>query len=1088
MEFFNFDPSDYQVLEDIEFDETIQRPEKIRFFTLTEQTSDAYEKLLPRGRVTRFQREEIRKEIERLQDLYDAYVIALPEDYRLREPSYGKRFSWIHPVYADDDLKSYEWGTQYIPLFENTRQPGFYPRLLAALPRPFADGTDGQPYDIQEPTLFVNNQGQNPLQALPRYEMTRTQRHEDKTISVVKVPVDGTDDVVRFVGYYLDKRPLDIPNPMAEHPFLKSNEPGMVESVAPLADVVPSLDAILTHAVPVTKDPYVEGEKYLKLYDVKLKDIPWSAWKSKFPPVEIVNEAPLGEPIAYPKPAQLAPPDNVIEAYKSSYEPGVSVRLWLMNRLDGGNMIPELLRSQVIDNGSVESIPAVDLEQAAYPETTMEECMLMGKSFPDFLITGNLRRRVNIIDKDKHIFEIKYQCVPLEFVKQERARIGYLNRKPWAETTSDDIKKAYIRRLEEIRPVGGLKEKEEVAPKTAQRPDSIRRSEVLAILDDPRRFADDKLRDIQEILRETSLTKNIYSDTDDLFVACAHTIAILGGDLERDRLKFYETWTARVSGFRVCKFCGEQINADVLVDQAQFDEDGMLIRQTQAFEDTTFHGAGVRSFAKGLESLRPLFLDSSAHDDMVLLILTVLQVLPTADKLEPLLKFGRSVANIQFNKGSADQIAKFTGITGIATAALLLQTHIPRLIPRRSFGTKPLMLTGYPRDDDKPGDYTIADTLIMVLRKTFENFPTSFKGPAQQAIRGALTKPGEIKTAVNNLLSAKSPLLKGLTNLPSPVPELLTRARAYTAENPPKVEVPKTLIPVVAPPKELGVIQSFPDCPSSRAIWTSGRAPQVVQGTVMLRSGIQTSRKNQVFPSVSERVEPMPTPKDEIRSRLAKERGIQVRIPIRDSYVANLTIASRIADMFEMDEPVRTVDPTQSESILRDVSRGILAETLSNIQKDPVKRTKLEEQRTKDIALYTLTADYKEEKANVNKLVASERMRFVQRMAQKSDAEREVIQQLLTIGLAPYIITRADREELARESERLREEVYRDETLIQEGDDDVGVGQPRDQFEQGEEGVAGVDYGDYGDYVAMPGNDGRDHEQPQITDDPERGI
>ncbi len=58
MEFFNFDPSEFQVLEDIEFDETIQRPEKVRFFTLTEQTTDAYEKLMPRGRVTRFQRDE----------------------------------------------------------------------------------------------------------------------------------------------------------------------------------------------------------------------------------------------------------------------------------------------------------------------------------------------------------------------------------------------------------------------------------------------------------------------------------------------------------------------------------------------------------------------------------------------------------------------------------------------------------------------------------------------------------------------------------------------------------------------------------------------------------------------------------------------------------------------------------------------------------------------------------------------------------------------------------------------------------------------------------------------------------------------
>lgn len=1083
MEFFNFDPTEYQVLEDIEFDETIQRPEKIRFFTLTEQTSDAYEKLLPRGRVTRFQREEVRKDIERLQDLYEMYVIALPDDYKLREPSYGKRFSWVHPVYADDELKAYDWETQYIPLFDNTRQPGFYPRLLAALPRPFVDTTQGQPYDIQQTTTFVNTQGQNPMQGLPRYEMTRTQRHEDKTISVVKVPVDGTEDMVRFVGYFLDKRPLDIPNPLADHPFLKSNEPGMVESVAPLSDVVPSLDAILTHAVPVTKDPYVEGTKYLKLYDVTLKDIPWSAWKSKFPPVDIINEAPLGEPIAYPKPAQLAPPENVVEAYKSSYDPGVSVRLWLMNQLDGGGMIPELLRSQVIDNGSVESVPAVDLEQAAYPETTMEECDLMGKSFQDFLITGNLRRT---IAKDK----IKYQCVPLEFVKQERARVGYLDRKPWTETTEDEIKKEYIRRLEEFRPLADTKEAKDVpASKTPERPDSVRRVEVLAILNDPRRFADDKARDIQEILRETSLTKNIYSDTDGLFVACAHTMALLGGDLERDRLKFYETWTARLDGFRVCKFCGERINNDDYVDQVQFDEDGMLIRRTEAFEDTTFHGAGVRSFAKGLESLRPLFLETSAHDDMVLLILTVLQVLPTADKLEPLLKFGRSIANIQFSKGSADQIAKFTGITGIATAALLLQTHIPRLVPRRSFGTKPLMLSGYPRDGDKPDEYGIADTLLMVLRKTFESFPTSFKGPGQQTIRAVLTKPAEIKTAVNNLLSSKSPLLKGLDKLPSPVPELLVKAKAYTAENPPKVEVPKTLIPVIAPPKELGVIRSFVDCPSSRPIWTSGRYPQIVQQIVMLRNGIQTARNaKRIVPAVSDRVVPIPTPKDEIRTRLAKERGIKLRIPIRDSYSTNLAIASRISDLFFLDKPVRSVDPTEDSSLLRDISRGILAETLSEVQKDDVKRTKLEEQRTKDVALYTLTADYKEEKANVNKLVASERMRFVQRMAQKNDAEREIIQDLLAIGLAPYIITRADREELARESERLREEVYRDETLIREGDDDIGVGQPRDVFEQGEEGAAGVDNGDYGDYVGMPANDGRDYEQPQITDDFERSI
>jgi hypothetical protein len=245
----------------------------------------------------------------------------------------------------------------------------------------------------------------------------------------------------------------------------------------------------------------------------------------------------------------------------------------------------------------------------------------------------------------------------------------------------------------------------------------------------------------------------------------------------------------------------------------------------------------------------------------------------------------------------------------------------------------------------------------------------------------------------------------------------------------------------------------------------------------------------ELAPSPSVRAIPEPTPKEEIRARLAKEKGLQTRIPIRDMYVTNTTLASRLSDMFFLEEPVRTVDPTQSQAILRDVSRGLLAETLSEIQKDASKRAKLEEARSKDIALYTLTADYKEERANVNRLVASERMQFVQRMAQKSDAEREVIQDLLKIGLAPYIISRQDREEFAREAERLREEVYRDELAIEQADEDIGVGQARDVGEQGEEPAEGVDNGDYGDYVG-DGDDGDagGERQPQLGDDQENTI
>ena len=133
-----------------------------------------------------------------------------------------------------------------------------------------------------------------------------------------------------------------------------------------------------------------------------------------------------------------------------------------------------------------------------------------------------------------------------------------------------------------------------------------------------------------------------------------------------------------------------------------------------------------------------------------------------------------------------------------------------------------------------------------------------------------------------------------------------------------------------------------------------------------------------------------------------------------------------------------------------------------------------------------MTADYAKEKAEVNRLVATERLKFVQRMAQRTDTEREILQDLLAIGLAPYIISRSDREEFARRAELLQELIGRDEEVIEDLDGEIGVGQPRDLFEQGDEPPAGVDNGDYGDYTAIPANE--DYEQPQLDDDAERSI
>jgi hypothetical protein len=184
------------------------------------------------------------------------------------------------------------------------------------------------------------------------------------------------------------------------------------------------------------------------------------------------------------------------------------------------------------------------------------------------------------------------------------------------------------------------------------------------------------------------------------------------------------------------------------------------------------------------------------------------------------------------------------------------------------------------------------------------------------------------------------------------------------------------------------------------------------------------------------------------------------------------------------------VDPTQNASELRDLARGLVGQQLSAIQADGAKRSQYDTARFKDITLYMLSVDYKEQRAEVNKIRATERLKFIQRMAGKSDQEREVIGDLLRIGLAPYIISNQDRELFARETELLQEELARQDMLFEATGDlgvDTGVGEARDYHDDGEEDeVVGVDHGDYGDRAGLP--EGRDYAQPGFGDDRERSI
>jgi hypothetical protein len=1051
-EFLNFEPKDFQILEEIEFDERIQRPEKIRFFTLDEQVTDAFERMLPKGRVSRFQLETISKEVDKIRELYDSHIVPQEETYTLREPEYGKRFDWIFPVYSSADLTTYNWD-DWTPLFEMGTS-GHYNRTIVALPRPF-EAKQGTPYSIQEPTIFVNEAGTEPIRALPNYQVVRTQKHEDGTHDIYKLPIEGTADQISFKGYYGMKRPVDIPNPLPDHPFLDNNKAVFVETTAPLKEIVPSLDAVLTHAVPVTSDPYGEGMKYLKIFDIQLSDIPWTSWKSRFPQAEVVSITPQVAELTFPELNQVEPQKELLKLYGNKYSSGLSARRWLENQIDAGELLIKMLLSEAGKNGNVNQVVDLNVIEPQYPDTTAEECALENIPFNEFIVKGLLRTDKNGM-----------KCVPLEIIKQEKRILGYKNRETWKETTHSDILKDYLKALETFK---YIEKKEEILKetKTPQMEDSEERKEVLAVLTDVHRFTEDKVRDLREVVKACPLNNRVYQDPiKGGFVVCEHTLAVLSGALDKNKRAFNDEWTALMNGYRVCKFCGENVVEADYLDQDVYDESGFKVRHAEAFVEESFNPHLVNTFTYGLFALKPIFDLDNPADDTIFLILSLIQVLPEASQTSAVVSLARDLS-----KGIPEKVKdakRVKGIIGLAAACVLIQSHIPALIPRRSFGNMPLFLDGFPRDDKEPGKNTIVDTLMFVITKSFQASPTAFKGASADLIRGVINEKSSVRKQAITLIG------KILERSPS-LQNALKESKRQRELAPVVHEKPNMLIPTIEPPKELGTIKGYVSCGILRPFWTAAKLPRYFQKKVQIKDRISLTTAPFILPAVSRRV--LPTEADDKEVRQNIKRGIpkDIKLTVGDDWRVNVRLATRLANIFQIPVPeLSAIDPTENQDTLRDIVKSYLYRIVHVIHGSAEMKRRLEDLKKKDIALYVLLADVSEEEKTTNTLRAVERVNFIERLRQKRDDDRAVMQELLAQGQAPYVMTNLDRVMFATQlyAQKERDEF---EEMAAQLNTEIGVGGLRDLNEQHAVGMPeNVDNGDYGDYLLFPNRDGRD--------------
>jgi hypothetical protein len=138
-------------------------------------------------------------------------------------------------------------------------------------------------------------------------------------------------------------------------------------------------------------------------------------------------------------------------------------------------------------------------------------------------------------------------------------------------------------------------------------------------------------------------------------------------------------------------------------------------------------------------------------------------------------------------------------------------------------------------------------------------------------------------------------------------------------------------------------------------------------------------------------------------------------------------------------------------------------------------RRAYEELREKDIALFAMLASLKDAKTETNTLKAKERHLFTDRMREMTDSQRQITKDLLDRGMAPYIITKKDRDTFAAQLEREIEPIMEADLPVVDGD--AGVGAPRDVPDDDD---FNADHGDYGDHLAR-GN--RDREQDMDAPD-----
>ena len=980
------------------FDEETERPDELRFFTLEDQLQDYMNQRLPRRMPTSYELRKLEAEVDRFKMLYLKYIELQQSTYILKDVTEKRHPSWVHPLFDTFEYREFDmsrWMSLFSP--QSIREKNFYRDMIQALPQPFTTVSNGESIPIEADTVgYIENADAAPTQirALGKFKQTRTMFHEDGTFDIVLVNAPNvSDDNLRRKGFMFE-RPFELQQPLGDNHFLGSESKGSFDTPLSLDEEYPSIQAILTYGIPKSQDPYSkEIKRYMKLWDIRLNEIPYSLWKAHFHPADPVPALDETTIKRIEPPNTINPPIHVIPFAKLLFE---------MKQPNLSPLVVEHLERQL-------------------PESTPEECFHTD-SYERFRESGVYR-----------IVKSKGVCVPPEIIHKERREALVKGKIPWDDATRDIIENK-IRETSNIivgstAHIGKIPVYQEITQNVSKL-----RKEVLLIYNDEHRTDEDKLNDIgNRLLKDIIPTKHVYYDDNNAFVFCEHSLAILKGDLKEDANTFQREWTAVNEGRYMCKFCGETIGTQ-FVNVSEYDSEGYVVNQARPLETVKYikhQETGVRT----LDELQTLFeLRSNMYHAILYLILSVLDISPPPNQLIKILDNGKKAQQAFYKKKPTDlQKLVQSGALAISASIILIQANL--LTPKRRFKGKRLLMTGFPRDDtdfNKPG---ILDSILQVLETTLYDIGDTAIGLVKEFQLKFKSNRSDIRQQAVMLLKF---FTGSITQFKTEIEEAKLRVKIEDEE------IPAVVFPNVHIEKlTYSVNEGMPRtsekyrCKATRPKLVLESTQPAILTAVPLKPYAKIEQIHFKPINVEElSISPEVVEIDEsiIRKRIALGFPKVIKFGRLQSYLEEskdgygiMSLLSRVAgykpELLKIgskyiDEitSINLID-IDDEFLIADIGRGMFYEFLHTVSKASnaeLLRDQILSCITNDMVARGCMEDIGQALKVEQLLRAQERLTLVERNRMiESDEERSLMKQLLDLGLINGIITNKDRQMFA---------------------------------------------------------------------------